>query len=86
MNSHQRGQLRVFALRVLKQADGIPMGDIAMRGSIRDGYRHVTVTETELGDLLRGLEAEGYIAGATSKLDGNVVWMLTDKGEIAAAQ
>ena len=77
-------QLRAFALRALRQADGNPLPDRTLRDTLRLAFPNVTLTEGDLGVIIRDLDRDGYISGTTEPLTGGVVWMLTDKGTIAA--
>ena len=77
-------QLRAFALKALRQSDGNPMPDGTLRHSLRLAFPNVTLTEGDLGVLIKGLESEGYLTGTTDGLSGGVVWLLTIKGTIAA--
>lgn len=83
MNPIHKKQARSFTLDVLKAAEGSPMADDALRLSIREGLPHVALTETDLGALIRELEAEGYVRGTINTFRRTPVWILTDKGQLA---
>jgi hypothetical protein len=78
----QKGPVRRFVLEALRSAEGSPMADGTLRSYIRQGFEHMTFTETDLGEIISGLDREGYIAGTTRKFDGVTVWVLTDKGTL----
>lgn len=79
-------QFRQFALRALRQSDGNPLPDYTLRSSIRMAFPNVTLTDGDLGVIIRDLDREGFISGTTVLLTGDTVWFLTPKGVNAANQ
>lgn len=79
-------QFRAFALRALRQADGNPLPDRTLRDTVRMAFPNVTLTEGDLGVIIRDLDREGFISGTTVLLTGDIVWFLTTKGVNAANQ
>ena len=83
--SQRTQQARNAILRVLLAATGIPVADRTLRDLAR-GQVLGEWTELDLGNVIRDLELDGYIAGITREFDGQRIWSLTDKGQIQATQ
>lgn len=81
-----RAAHQIHALQSLAAMGGTPMPDATLRASLRLAFRHDRITETQVEQCLRALDAEGHLIGLPDGLTREVMWSLTAKGEAAAAR
>lgn len=80
------GVIRVFALRAISRCNGQPIPETTLGDLVRMALPHIPGAAAALPDHLHALEAEGYLACVVQDLTGDILWALTDKGRLWAAQ
>jgi len=69
----------------LHAAEGTPLTDRALRDHVLRGLSN-SISDLDVGDVIRDLELDGLIVGTLSELRDDKVWILSDLGTIRAKQ
>ncbi len=78
-------ELKRFLLRALRRLNGIPWPDALLEEAARQAVLPRPL-QSDINQVKRELERDGYIQGCRDELDGLLTWTLTEKGTHKAEQ
>jgi type IV secretory pathway TrbL component len=77
--------IKANILRALNACDGLPMPEAALLAAVENLSQPARLTQSDIKNAVRSLEAEDFIAGVNDSIIGTS-WMLTLRGIFKARQ
>lgn len=77
--------IKQFVLKALLRAKDQPVNDDTLKQLVRSAFSHVAITEADLNQWVRELEASGIITGTNDDVFGTM-WTLSIAGKLKAQQ